>query len=179
MHFAVSGTDCKRHSYGWEDCGAKEKRKVAGGFQWITLSKGSYRRPCLITITTCGLTKQVHTDFHSLLSAGFLFSFPDIQILAVKEDLKKKKLTFSFLKFQNSKRLQNRFLSMLKYSWGFALKNIPQCLHFSLFPFSLHLAIIRSGRVKFLDYRLCSLGIMFVCMSKPAKVAITEVITGR
>lgn len=92
---------------------------------------------------------------------------------------KKKKLTFSFLKFQNSKRLQNRFLSMLKYSWGFALKNIPQCLHFSLFPFSLHLAIIRRGRVKFLDYRLCSLGIMFVCMSKPAKVAITEVITGR
>lgn len=156
----------------------KKKGRLQVGFSGLLCQRG-VRRPCLITITTCGLTKQVHTDFHSLLSAGFLFSFPDIQILAVKEDLKKKKLTFSFLKFQNSKRLQNRFLSMLKYSWGFALKNIPQCLHFSLFPFSLHLAIIRRGRVKFLDYRLCSLGIMFVCMSKPAKVAITEVITGR
>lgn len=35
------------------------------------------------------------------------------------------------------------------------------------------------GKGAFLDYRLCSLGIMFVCMTKPAKVAITEVITGR
>lgn len=36
-----------------------------------------------------------------------------------------------------------------------------------------------SERGTFPVYSLCSLGIMFVCMSKPAKVAITEVITRR
>lgn len=46
-----------------------------------------------------------------------------------------------------------------------------------LFLFVFHLAIAQ-GRT-FPVYCLCSLGIMFVCMSKPAKVAITEVRTRR
>lgn len=71
----------------------------------------------------------------------------------------------------------------------FALKNTIQCLYFILPPFFFFIflnialgceCVCRGeGKGAFLDYRLCSLGIMFVCMSKPAKVAITEVITGR
>lgn len=60
---------------------------------------------------------------------------------------------------------------------SFALKNISQCSHFSLPPFSLPFG--HSSEGTFPVYSLCSLGIIFVCMSKPANVAITEVITRR
>lgn len=50
--------------------------------------------------------------------------------------------------------------------------HISASLHFLFY-------LVISQRGMFPVYSLCSLGIMFVCMSKPAKVAITEVITRR
>lgn len=57
-------------------------------------------------------------------------------------------------------------------------QKIPFSAHISAsLHFLFYLAISQRGM--FPVYSLCSLGIMFVCMSKPAKVAITEVITRR